>query len=391
MSNPDEIEAWRTALLYIVAFFSSVMCLVGVFFMVAILKTRKFTFNLYIIFAILPDALCNGILGFSLFTEAANSDGQMPSFLCSWMCFHLTFYYLSNLYINAAIAKEIYDLVLNSYHRRRSQPPSSRKVIVQVGVIYALVGLLSGWFVAPISSWTSIMSIENEPICVSKFKHPIGGMAVAMAFSMPPFLYVFWVAYKIKHEKLLPLKGRTRVLALYFMRIVVIFVAFYIPILLLATYGFIVAPGPDDAVSIHYFVTLQLLKCLFPIQNIVTFKFLLQKEDISNAVHNYISNITTCIRHPTRIRCSNEHHDDDDEKGSKKDNENDDGDGDCMEDNPTISSEWMLDDVYEDTTIDTIITTTITTTAMSTSIRRRSSTNIDNSNNNNNLRSQETA
>merc|ERR1712232_1310556 len=110
-------------------------CMVGILFMVAIVKARKFTFNLYIIFAILPDSLCNGILGVSLFYEAFH-DGAMPGFLCSWMCFHLLFYYLSNLYVNAVIAKEVYTLVVNSYQRKRTVPPSMRTVICQVGIVY---------------------------------------------------------------------------------------------------------------------------------------------------------------------------------------------------------------------------------------------------------------
>merc|ERR1719162_419242 len=108
------------------------------------------------------------------------------------------------------------------------------------------------------------MTIQNEPICISKFKHLWTGIAVNGAISMPPFLYVFWTAYKIHTKKLLPLQGRTRVLALYFMRIIVIFVAFYIPILLVATYGFAIAPDPEEeVVSTQYFVSLQVLKLLF--------------------------------------------------------------------------------------------------------------------------------
>ena len=76
-----------------------VMCGVGIFFMVSIFRLRKFTFNLYIIFAILPDSLCIGILGVGLFYEALHG-GFMLLFLCEWMCFQCFFLLLANLYVN---------------------------------------------------------------------------------------------------------------------------------------------------------------------------------------------------------------------------------------------------------------------------------------------------
>ena len=66
-------------------------------------------------------------------------------------------------------------------------------------------------------------------------------------------LYTFWVAYKVWNEKLLPLQGKTRVLALYFLRIIVIFVAFYTPILVLSIVSIYTAPEPGASVTTPYF------------------------------------------------------------------------------------------------------------------------------------------
>jgi hypothetical protein len=114
-----------------------------------------------------------------------------------------------------------------------------------------------------------------------------------MVFTMPPLLYVFAIGYKVKKRKILPLKGHTRVLALYFMRIIVIFVTFYIPMLVLANAVNFISPGPNDPIKANYFVTLQVFRLLFPIQNIVTFKLLLEKKDISDALYDYTAQISS--------------------------------------------------------------------------------------------------
>jgi len=315
---------WFDAFNSAVGVFSLLMSLVGIFIMTAIFKTRNFTFNLYVIFAILPDAICNGMIGVSNLYEAIY--GIMPQFLCSWSIFQVIFYYHSNLYVNAVIAKEIYHLALNSYKRRRTKQPSIRRVITQMGLIYVLTGLLCFWYAAPIS-W-SIITIRNEPCCLTDFKHSWGPIVV-MVFTMPPLLYVFAIGYKVKKEKLLPVEGRTRVIALYFMRIIVIFMTFYIPMLVLANAVSFISPGPNDPIKAYYTVTLQIFRLLFPIQNIVTFKLLLEKKDISDALYDYTAKISSFFF------------------GKPSDRD--------FTDPTDETSEWFLDDTYYETDDDNAV------------------------------------
>jgi len=175
-TDSSNYEDWMIAVELAVAISCLVMCGVGIFFMVSIFRLRKFTFNLYIIFAILPDSLCIGILGVCLFYEALHG-GFMLLFLCEWMCFQCFFFLLANLYVNAVIAKEVLALVQSSYHRKRLPPPPTSKVLRQVGLIYACMALFSGWLVAPLS-WNFI-SIENDPVCLSRHTNVFGGMVPA--------------------------------------------------------------------------------------------------------------------------------------------------------------------------------------------------------------------
>ena len=103
-------------------------------------------------------------------------------------------------------------------------------------------------------------------------------------------VYVLWRGYQIWHQRLLPLKGKTRALGLYFCRIVVTFIAFYAPMLVIALAKN--ATPREDQTSTRYFVLLSFFSLIIPVQNIVTIHFLMQKDDISSAIRGCLSKIS---------------------------------------------------------------------------------------------------
>jgi hypothetical protein len=103
---------------------------------------------------------------------------------------------------------------------------------------------------------------------------------------------VFWVGYKVKTGKLLPLNGRTRALALFFSRIVGTFLAFYAPIFILSMIKLFI----EDMGTTKYFVLYSIISLLAPCQNLVSIRLLLGKEDIAKAVLNQLSSIYQPIR-----------------------------------------------------------------------------------------------
>jgi len=148
------------------------------------------------------------------------------------------------------------------------------------------------------------MAIDNDPICSAVPKNNLIGIGSNLLIALPPFLYTFWVAFKIRKNKLLPLQGRTRALALYFWRIILVFVAFFLPIFVLANYVTTAAPEPGESATISYFVIAKIATMLYPIQTIVTFHYLLQKDDISKAVHEKSSRISTLLLSSVRNNTS---------------------------------------------------------------------------------------
>jgi len=155
--------------------------------------------------------------------------------------------------------------------------------------------LVSAWFVAPVK-W-SPMTVTNEPFCAlsngSSAISPMIGLLIGLAFVVPPFIYFFRVAYKIKRENLLPLTGRTKALAMYYLRIAVIFTGFYIPITVCA-FAKMSIPQENHG-STSFYLLLLTIALLFPMQNIVTIYFSLQKDDIRLSVDRFVARIQPLV------------------------------------------------------------------------------------------------
>lgn len=283
-------ESWRTAVSLFIAAFCIMMCLAGMFYMAVIITTRKCTYNIYIIFIMLPDAMLNAIEGVKKIVEAINN-GVIPLSMCYLRYFLMTFYYCSNLYVNAVVAAQVHHLVLNSYKRKRTKPPSVQKVFTQVGAVYTFSLVFAGWFIAPLR--ISPITVTHKDFCAVDFGSEsfgaIGGMMVLLVAFVPPLCYVFWIGYQVKKQKLLPLKGRTRALAFFFLRIIIIFLTIYTPMLIIAIVSTMISPEEHD--STFSFLLNSVWSLLVPIQNVVTMYFLSQKDDIAVAIQGSLSRI----------------------------------------------------------------------------------------------------
>ena len=96
------------------------------------------------------------------------------------------------------------------------------------------------------------------------------------------------------------------------MRIVTIFIAFYIPMLCIAIAKNATPQQEHD--STRYFVLLSIFSLIIPFQNIVTLNFLMQKDDISETIRGCL--LETCV---------------------------------AFSNNNTNHSEWLMDDAYDRT------------------------------------------
>ena len=215
--------SWQ-ALTILAGCLSAVIALMALYVLLAIGRSTKgfsLTFNVYLFCILLPDASLNFATGVALFWEGLHQ-GLVPREVCVARNGLSFFYYYANLFLNAVVAREIYILVLKSYQRKRSQPPSIRKVFLQVLGVYSFSLGFTIWYLMDINA--SPFSITNYNRCDTILGSPpqYGDEAVFNAWTAslvgagvltPPIIYVFTIAYILWKRKMLPIHGRTRAIA----------------------------------------------------------------------------------------------------------------------------------------------------------------------------------
>jgi len=216
----------------VIAVLKTVACLAAFLFVIAILSSKMTrnidSYNIYMVFLVIPDALYNGV---SLFQNTYTmNDGQIPMMVCQFSQAFGLFYYFSNFWLNAVIAHEIFVMVSGSKRRIQPEPPSVRKVCLQSTFIYTLCAAIS--ICMSIDAPWSLSTIDNEDGYCSyvagspaKDDGTFGWLSEEIAqgllypFFYIPWMYTLYIFCRIYGSKLLPTSGRTRVLSGYFMRI----------------------------------------------------------------------------------------------------------------------------------------------------------------------------
>ncbi len=182
-------------------------------------KARKHTYNLYIIFMALPDAIFNLV---GILMGSFNVSGR--PFSWNVVNFFVFFYSASLIWLSAIIAHQLYILLCNSKRRKRTQQPSRKRVLTQVVVVYFAALLMGTWM---------MLLLGGKFLSKGYFSgERSGDIAVAMSFllmALVPFCYFTYITIVVWRQKLLPLNGRTRAISIYFLRIIFFFFIFWIP------------------------------------------------------------------------------------------------------------------------------------------------------------------
>jgi len=285
----DTFGSWRAAVSYCLAVLCLAVALVSIVFAGVIARTRRFTYNVYIVFLILPDALLNLVMGIRCIYDGMlnNSSKNPPLALCMAEQIGIGFY-ISSVLLNAIVSKELYTLVNNSYHRKRTNPPTLQKILYQVAFCYGITTVCVIWRLMPVS-WAE-KTIRNDPYCTATPRaNKIVVAVVYMLLLGPPTVYVLWSYDRMTRGKLLPRNGRTRALALYFMRMIGMFLFFYTPMTIVATFYYQFDEDRWD--SSAYFVLLSVFTLLNPTKSAVNLVIFWQKDDIRLTFYHYASKI----------------------------------------------------------------------------------------------------
>jgi len=129
----------------------------------------------------------------------------------------------ANMYLNAAVAHELFTLLKNSHRRLRTQPPTLRKASLQAlaAYVWALCIALIRYFVEASTKFPKWVEVTLYFVISAGI----------------PIAYLFYVCIVIWLRKLLPsIKGSLRVLALFFFRIIAVFLLLWLPGVMLLSF-----------------------------------------------------------------------------------------------------------------------------------------------------------
>jgi len=228
------VANWITAICNFGASFS---CLFVIAAILSNKTTRKSPFNVYVLFLMLPDAIFTLIMG-GYYASRALEASLIPPYEVLVFCYF--FYFACNFYTNGVVTFEVHKLITQSNKRQRTPPPGLRRVYTQIAIVYLLATIIALWAALPVS-W-SLSHITDHEEGEGTMGSPPGGTfsylaGVILIYGVgviPPSSYVVFVTIRVWRKKLLPRKGRTRALSLFFLRVIVVFVLFYFPNLMLS-------------------------------------------------------------------------------------------------------------------------------------------------------------
>jgi hypothetical protein len=205
-------------------------------------KIRRDPFHLYLIYLMFPDVLyITFFAGLSIWQshmgtlfQPTNPDlTTLAGILCHAHSFVLVFTLIANSYLNALIAREVYDLLAKSHIRQRYFAPSRRTVTQNAVVVYTAALILAALSIADLPG----LPLRTEAI-EGLFCAPVGYDTPSTYFwwfvFLPllngiPSVYIIGCMYQVWKHQMLPPPGRRRTVAVYFFRIALVLFVAYLP------------------------------------------------------------------------------------------------------------------------------------------------------------------
>lgn len=230
-SDEDLVKMW--SYMSVILAISSAFVVIVFIAIASKKKMRQNPYNVYLMFLMIPDFVFSGFCLLTCALSAAVGHYFSPS-MCRFQSWYLVFGLSANAWVNSLIAREIHVLLRSSQRMIRYQPPTIKQVAQRSLWAYAFCAFLGMW---------CIFSIDWIPLEVDTqfgfFCHPVeddlGSTLFLWLVFLPcyvviPYMYSIWVLYDIVWgSKLLPPRGRRRQLAVYFFRIIFVFLLMWTP------------------------------------------------------------------------------------------------------------------------------------------------------------------
>ena len=204
-------------------------------------RVRKNSFNLYLLFIVIPDFISSASCCLTCAMSAPEGSYYSEA-MCGWQSWYLVFGFTANCWMNAVIVHELYRMLRFSQQRKRYTPPTRAKVLRQAALVYGYamaLAFLGAWNIPWMPHKTAVYSgFACFPMEYDFESTLFYWLFFIPAFLLIPCLYAIWVGYDVLwRRKMIPPMGRRRTLAVYFSRLVAVYLFMWIPFLLICTIG----------------------------------------------------------------------------------------------------------------------------------------------------------
>lgn len=203
-------------------------------------KVRRSPFNLYLIYLMIPDWFytINCAITCTLNVVAGHYYSQS---MCYWQSFYIIWGIGGNAWLNAVICSQVHRMLRSSYDRRHYRPPTKRAVTIHALLVNVGILLLAGVGIFSMRGWPIRTMAASGLTCLPLEYNKMSTIFMWCVY-LPlwigiPYFYVVYVAVDIWWRRLMPPRGRRRALAIYFFRIVGVFVLMWGPVFVM-TYAF---------------------------------------------------------------------------------------------------------------------------------------------------------
>mmetsp|Transcript_3326 Transcript_3326/g.7175 ORF Transcript_3326/g.7175 Transcript_3326/m.7175 type:complete len:438 (+) Transcript_3326:149-1462(+) len=261
-------------------------------------RTRAQSFNLYLVFLSAADLLFCAIGAVvSLLVsrwawEGIDDENEIAAKLVEsmnapWCIFLNDIAIMTMTWVVALVSHEILILLRNSKNRKRSKPPALKTAALQ-----GMVGCAVGFVLAAIDL---AVNIGNDQLVSTSGR---GGLFSLFFFLIlfGPIFYSLWVFFRVCKEGLMKIGSnvgnRLRVLVIYFLRIFLVYCAFFgcgAVVIVLAAAGMF---------GLKPFMVIPLFMILWGLQGWASFGVILTKPDVRKMVRDLIVG-KPCRRHQT--------------------------------------------------------------------------------------------
>lgn len=206
-------------------------------------KVRKNAFNTYLFYLVMPDFLFS--VGAFI---TATSNAIVGHYISDWMCqvqhFYLAVGVGGNTWLNATVAFQLYRLLRKSkfpQFKRQYKPPTHKDARRHSLLVYLGVIAVSCLYYIPIPGDPLEIVSHKGMFCLagegSRTSSLTFWLVMLPSIVLVPLGIVLWTSFQVIRYNMLPMRGRRRALAVFFTRLLFVFVIMWMPAILFIFIG----------------------------------------------------------------------------------------------------------------------------------------------------------